>query len=136
MNAWLHVIHILGVIAWIGGVVSVGLVGALAAGEGKVLAAARAVSLRVATPGLVLAWLGGLTMFIMHIDVYKRAGWMHAKITLALIAAALTGVLSGKLRKAAAGQDVASSTLRNLAMGTLFIAVLNVVLAFLGSQWF
>ena len=135
MTPWLQVIHILGVALWVGGVLSVGLIGAYASGEGRVLAAARHASLRVATPGLVLAWVGGLTMFIMGIDVYKRAGWLHAKITLALIAAALTGVLSGKLRKAAEGADIPGSTLRTLSIAVLSIAVLNIVLAFLGPAW-
>ncbi len=134
MTPYMHVLHMLGVTLWIGGVVAVGLVGAMAAGEGKVLAAARHASLRVATPGMVMAFAGGLTMFVMGIDAYKSAGWLHAKITLALIAAALSGVLSGKLRKAAAGAEVAPGTFKKLAGGVLLIAFLNIFLVFFGPR--
>ena len=135
MLPWLRVLHVIGVTLWIGGVLSVGLVGAFASGERRVLAAARHASLRVATPGMVLAFVGGFTMFFVSLDTYKSAGWVHIKITLAIIAAALTGVLSGKLRKAAAGVEVSSSTLRNLSFGVLFCALVNIVMAFLGSVW-
>lgn len=135
MQLWLRVLHIIGVVFWIGGSVTVGLIGAAAAQNKDALKAARSVALKVATPGMILAWLGGLVMFGVSISVYARAGWMHGKITLALVAAALTGVLSGKLRKAAAGEEVSASTLRNLSIGILVIAILNIVLAKFGNVW-
>ncbi len=135
MQLWLRVLHIIGVVFWIGGSVTVGLLGAAAAQNKDALKAARGTALKVATPGMILAWLGGLVMFGVSISVYAKAGWMHGKITLALVAAGLTGVLSGKLRKAAAGEEVSASTLRNLSIGILVIAILNIVLAKFGNVW-
>lgn len=135
MIPWLRVLHVIGVTLWIGGVLSVGLVGAFASGDKKTLEAARHASLRVATPGMILAFVGGLAMFIVSIDVYKSAGWVHIKLTLALVAAALTGVLSGKLRKAAAGTEVSAKALKGLSFGVLGLALVNIIMAFLGPIW-
>ena len=135
MIPWLRVVHVLGVIFWIGGIVSVALAAAFISSERKLLAAARHVAVRVATPGLFLAWVGGLSLFIVSLDAYRKAPWMHAKITLALVAAALTGVVSAKIRKASQGEQVELGALRRQAFGIVAIALVNVVLAFLGRVW-
>ena len=136
VDVWLRIAHVVGVILWIGGALSVALVAAAAEGEARrsLATVARSVALKVATPGMVLAWLGGLAMFALHLDAYLKAGWMHGKITIALIVAALTGVLSGKLRKAAAGEAVKPGTLRTLGLVIIVLAVLNVILALAGPQ--
>ena len=138
LNVWLRIAHIIGVILWIGGALSVALVAAFAEGEANrpITTAARKVALRVATPGMVLAWVGGLALFALSLDAYLKAGWMHGKITIGLIVAALTGVLSGKLRKAAAGEDVKPGSLRVFGIVIVVLAVLNVVLALLGPTLF
>jgi len=135
-NTWLRIIHIVGVILWIGGALSVALVAAAAEGEAKrsLATVSRRVALRVATPGMVLAWIGGLVMFGLSLDGYLSQGWMHAKITLGLIVAALTGVLTGRLRKAAAGEDVSAKSLRIFGIVILVLAIGNVVLALLGPH--
>ncbi|MAQ17760.1 MAG: hypothetical protein CMN30_23560 [Sandaracinus sp.] len=134
VDVWLRIAHIVGVVLWIGGALSVALVAAAAEGEARrsLATVARSVALKVATPGMVLAWLGGLAMFALHLDGYLRAGWMHGKITIALVVAALTGVLSGKLRRAAQGEEVKPGTLRTFGIVIVVLAVLNVVLALAG----
>ncbi len=136
MNTWLRIIHIVGVILWIGGALSVALVAAAAEGEAKrsLATVSRRVALRVATPGMVLAWVGGLVMFGLSLDGYLTQGWMHAKITIGLIVAALTGVLTGRLRRAAAGEDVSQTSLRVFGIVIVVLAVGNVVLARIGAQ--
>ncbi|MEM6956647.1 MAG: hypothetical protein AAF645_13220, partial [Myxococcota bacterium] len=132
---WLRVVHVLGVILWIGGIASVALAAAFMSSDRRLLAAARHIAVRIATPGLVLAWVGGLAMFIYSLEAYRRAPWMHTKITLALVAAAFTGIVSAKVRKAAEGQEVHLGSLRRSALIIVLLAVVNVVLAFLGRYW-
>ena len=140
MNSWLRVVHILGVIFWIGGAVTVAWIATAIGGDNKESSStglsqvARSAALRIATPGMVLAWVGGLILLATHWSTYARAGWMHGKITVALIVAALTGVLSGKLRKAAQGEPVSVGTLRGLGWAIALLAVLNVVLALVGPS--
>ncbi|MFW6051754.1 MAG: hypothetical protein ACODAU_11300 [Myxococcota bacterium] len=130
-----RLLHFVGNIFWLGGVVSVGLVGAGLAGASERSHAAplRRTALTIATPGMVLAWLGGLGMLLPAWgEVYARAGWMHGKITLALIAAALTGVLTGRLRRAANGTgELKPGLLRGLSWTVLVLALLTVGLAVL-----
>lgn len=135
-NTWLRIIHIVGVMLWIGGALSVALVAAAAEGEAKrsLATVSRQVALKVATPGMILAWIGGLVMFGLSLDGYLTQGWMHAKITIGLVVAALTGVLTGRLRKAAAGEDVSPKSLRIFGIVILVLAIGNVVLARVGAQ--
>ncbi|MEM9865827.1 MAG: hypothetical protein AAF938_29745, partial [Myxococcota bacterium] len=53
----------------------------------------------------------------------------------ALVAAAFTGIVSAKVRKAAEGQEVHLGSLRRSALIIVLLAVVNVVLAFLGRYW-
>lgn len=134
---WLKVIHLLGAIAWIGGLLAVAV--AAVSAEGKVTQplaqVARTAALRVAVPGMVLAWIGGLTMFALGIDTYLAAGWMHAKLTLVLIASGLSGVLTGRLRRAAAGQDVSSGSIQGLGLALVLTAALAIIMVILGPIW-
>jgi len=135
-NTWLRILHIVGVMLWIGGALSVALVAAAAEGEAKrsLATVSRSVALKVATPGMILAWIGGLVMFALSLDGYLTQGWMHGKITLGLIVAALTGVLTGRLRKAAEGQDVSPKSLRIFGLVIAVLAILNVFLALAGPH--
>ncbi|MCU0675150.1 MAG: CopD family protein [Myxococcota bacterium] len=129
---WLKALHLVGAFLWLGTSIGVALVAAAAAGDQRapVAALARRVALRIATPGLVLAFVGGLTMLALSWDLYARAGWMHGKLLLVVIAAGLHGAISGKLRKMAGGAEVGG--LAGLAYAYLAILVLVVVAVLLG----
>jgi len=129
---WLKALHLVGAFLWLGTSIGVALVAAAAAGDQRapVAALARRVALRVATPGLVLAFVGGLTMLALSWDLYARAGWMHGKLLLVVIAAGLHGAVSGKLRKMAGGAEVGG--LAGLAYAYLAILVLVVIAVLLG----
>jgi uncharacterized membrane protein len=143
------VTHILGVVLWIGGTLaaSIAALGALTDHEGgeggegegskgadghlKVgLKAASRVNSVLANPGLALAWIGGLSMLIPNFTaLYARAGWMHGKLTLALIASALTGILGARLKKAVRGdKPIARGLLMGVATGAGLIALLALIL--------
>jgi protoporphyrinogen IX oxidase len=131
------ILHVLGVLLWIGGCASAAwtaaqLYAASAEARKEGLLAVRRSLMVIATPGLLLAWVGGLTIFVTGIEIYRRAGWMHTKITLALVVAALHGVLLARVRKAASGQREATPQLfSGLAMTIVLLAAVVVVLVVL-----
>lgn len=130
--------HLVGMALWVGGVVAAAIVAAVAVREGEggrpALAAARKAVLFAATPGMVLAWIAGLSFLVPHFaELYARAGWMHTKLTLLLALTGATGVLTGRLRKAASGTRPATAGLFGglalaIAVGAaaiVFLAVLR-----------
>ncbi len=129
--------HLLGMVLWIGGVSAAALIAAAAAREGDAgkpaIAAARRAVLMLATPGMLLAWIAGLSYLVPNFTTfYARAGWMHGKLTLVLVLSAITGVLTGHLRKAAAGKKAASpGLLGGLAIAVVAIMAIVVFLAVL-----
>jgi uncharacterized membrane protein len=132
-----RIIHIIGNILWLGG----GTVAAFAMAQLAVssketqLAAAkvlRKVVLAVVTPGMLLGLGGGLYMLLMDWStLYAKAPWMHAKLTVGLIAAGFSGVLTGKLRRAAtSGAEIPASSMRLAGWSLLLSAIANVFFAF------
>jgi putative membrane protein len=132
------VIHVIGVLLWIGGAAMASWTAAelaLAPPEARRVGfgAARRALLVLATPGLLLAWIGGLVMLVEGWSaIYARAGWMHGKVTIGLVLAAVSGVMTSRIRKAAAGEREASrSLLAGLAMAFVLGAAIAVVLVVL-----
>jgi uncharacterized membrane protein len=129
------ILHVLGIILWLGGGASAAFTMVLLASESKDVrvAAARAVRklvLYVVTPGMLLAWAGGLINLLTYWStLYAKAPWMHTKLTVGLIATAFSGVLSGRLRRASASGDDVSVGAMKLAGGVLLISALLGVLA-------
>ena len=112
------IVHVIGNVLWLGGGAAAAFAFALLAQEDpKVrVAAARAlrtVVLTVVTPGMLLSLGAGLVMLISYwSELYAKAPWMHMKLTVGLIAAGFSGVLSGRLRRAAESTAVAPKSLR------------------------
>lgn len=130
-------VHLLGAILWIGGAVAASTVGAFAAdakeGRETALHGARRVMTWWSTPGMLLAWAGGLTMLVPDFTtLYAGAGWMHGKLTLLLALSGITGVLSARLRKAASGKkDATSKLLNGLGLGLVGLAFVVLTLVVL-----
>ena len=79
---------------------------------------------------MLAAFAGGFGMLIPNFaDVYASQGWMHSKLTLLLILAGAPGVLTGKLRRWAEGQEVSQKTFQRLAWVIAAIGVLIVTFA-------
>jgi putative membrane protein len=129
--------HLIGVILWIGGTATAAIVAIAAAREEgaartAMLSAARRAVLVLATPGLLLAWIAGLAYLVPSFTtLYARAGWMHGKLTILIVLTALTGVFTGRLRKAAAGTKPPSVGLFAGVMLTLLVAA--AIVAFLAE---
>ncbi len=124
-------LHFLGMIFWIGSAVAVAITAAAPTqGESGIAQALRKVTLRVTTPAMLIAFAGGLGMLIPNFAaVYARQGWMHSKLTLLLVLAGATGVLSGKLRRWADGQEVTPKTFGRLAGAISVLSILIVTFA-------
>ncbi|MBN8612771.1 MAG: CopD family protein [Deltaproteobacteria bacterium] len=123
------ILHLLGVIVWIGGGVAGALIAMSAASRGKdlrqaVLGDVRRALLFVSAPGLVLAFAGGLVMLISGWASYRSMGWLHAKLTIGVLLAAVSGILSGRIRRAATGERDAPAGLFAALGGTLAIGAL------------
>jgi protoporphyrinogen IX oxidase len=131
-----RIVHVIGNILWLGG----GAVAALfmaqlaSASQETRTAAARAVRkliLAVVTPGMLLSFAGGLYMLFTHWSaVYARAPWMHTKLLVGLVAAAFSGVLSGKLRRAADGAELPAGSMRTAGWVLVLSAIAGVFLVF------
>lgn len=124
-------LHFLGITFWLGSAVAVAIAAAAPPPwESGIAQTLRKVSLRVTTPAMLVAFAGGFGMLIPSFaEVYAKQGWMHAKLTLLLILAGVTGVLTGKLRRWAEGQDVTPKTFARLAWTIAAIGVLIVTFA-------
>ena len=137
LNLILRGTHVLGVILWVGGAVAAALVVALAPAEGRaaVAAPARRVVLWVATPGMLVAWAAGLAVLLPSFgSYYLQEGWMHGKLTVALVATGLTGVLTARLRRAAGGGDAKAGLLRIVGVALIALAMVVILLIKLGPS--
>jgi len=124
-------LHFLGITFWIGSAVAVAIAAAARTPwESGIAQALRKVTLRVTTPAMLVAFAGGFGMLIPSFtEVYAKQGWMHGKLTLLLILAGVTGVLTGKLRRWADGQEVGPKTFSRLAWAISVLSVLIVTFA-------
>jgi len=124
-------LHFLGLAFWIGTAVAIAIAASVPMPwESGIAQALRKVMLRVTTPSMIVAFVGGLGMLIPNfLEVYVKQGWMHAKLLLLLALAGATGVLSGKLRRWAQGQEILPTTFGRLAWVISILAILIVALA-------
>ena len=124
-------LHFLGITFWIGTAVAVAVAAsAPAPWESGLAQALRKVTVRVTTPAMLLAFAGGVGMLVPSFaEVYAKQGWMHAKLALLLALAGATGVLTGKLRKWAEGQEVTPGVFAKLSWAISILAILIITLA-------
>lgn len=124
-------LHFVGMTFWIGSAVAVSIAAAAPTPlESGLAQALRKVTLRVTTPSMIVAFAGGLGMLIPNfVDFYASQGWMHIKLTLLLLLLGATGVLTGRLRRWANGQEVSQSTFARLAWAISVLSILIVTVA-------
>ncbi len=122
------ILHVIGNILWLGGgtVAAFAMVALASQTKETRVAAARALRklvLFIVTPGMLLSFTGGLIMLLTYwSEMYAKAPWMHMKLTVGIVAAAFSGVLSGRLRKVAAHGDDVSVGAMKLAGAILLIS--------------
>jgi uncharacterized membrane protein len=133
-----RVIHVLGNILWLGGGAVAAFAMAMLASSSRETRTEAAKALRklvlfVVTPGMLLSFAGGLTMLLSAWStLYAKAPWMHTKLTVGILAAAFSGVLSGKLRRAAGGNGEVTAKSMAIAGAVLVLsAIAGVSLVYL-----
>lgn len=103
------ILHVIGNVLWLGGGVIAAFALANVAGEQTTTRVGAARALRIAslvliTPGMLLSLGAGLAMVITYWhELYAKAPWMHAKLTAGFLAAAVSGMITGRLRRASQG---------------------------------
>ena len=124
-------LHFLGITFWIGSAVAVAIAASAPSPlESGIAQSLRKISLRITSPAMLFAFAGGFGMLIPNFaELYAKQGWMHAKLALLLVLAGATGVLTGKLRRWADGQDVSPKAFGKLAWAVSILAVLIITLA-------
>ena len=136
MFEWFRAIHIIGVIAWMAGLLIYPrlLVYRLEAeGDARFEAAmdkaAASTSRIILNPTMIIVWLMGLAMFGSNWDFYITQIWFWGKILLVVGLSGFHGFLMGLGRKVAAGQrPIEPKKLRLMNEIPMVIAIFAVIL--------
>jgi len=136
MVAWTLVFHILGIVAWVGGLLVTTL--ALAQRAGETSAEAQAGLMRLAEkivrtmvhPGAIVTILSGLLLIATHPSYYLHAFWLDAKLVLVLILVVLNAVALARLRALRAGRAIPRRefVLLHVLVALVFLSILIAVL--------
>ncbi len=122
-------LHLSANILWIGAILSVALVLMLPKPDAKARGeVAKTIYLRIATPGFVLSFIGGLVRFMMDVGHYGKTPWMHIKLLFALIVIALHHVIGARAKKMASGDVTDAGPTKALFIATIACVL---VIAFL-----
>lgn len=104
---WIKTLHLLAVVAWVGGMLAVPtLLAAHAAGGPEapgLVRAARLLLKRLVLPGMLVALVLGVAMIAMQPAIMKGQGFMHAKLTLVFVLFGAHGFLAARTRKLEGG---------------------------------
>ncbi len=116
--------HILAVVIWFGGMMAAAL--ALTRGDAQSLAGFKAWDRSVTTPAMVATWALGLTLAVW--GGWFATGWMGVKLVFVLVLSAVHGMLSGRLRRAAASGEIVVGTVERLALPVMMASLCAIVL--------
>lgn len=94
----LKVAHIVAVILWFGGMMTVAI---LLRESPELAASLRIWDQRITTPAMIAAWALGLAMASWG-GWFSTGGWLIAKLVFVMALSAVHGMLSGRLRRIAA----------------------------------
>ncbi|VVE32971.1 hypothetical protein PCA20602_03755 [Pandoraea capi] len=92
---WIKAVHLMAVMAFVAGLVTMALGGRLAQPEWR--RAARRADYGLASPALIVVWITGPVLAIMA--NWWHAPWLMAKLVFVLVVSALHGHLSATLRR-------------------------------------
>jgi len=137
MRAWLLVLHLPGMVLWVGGLLMVTLVlaahirergadarAALARIEGKIFRG-------VIHPGAALSVLSGVLLILTNAAFYLRAPWLHTKFFLVLILVVLDLRIYFRARSFRTGKIQMSrgeALGSHVAVAAIFLGILLLVL--------
>lgn len=122
-------LHLSANIIWIGAILSVAMVLMLPTPGAKVRGElGKTIYLRIATPGFVLSFVGGLVRFMMDVGHYGKTPWMHIKLLFAFIVIGLHHVIGARAKKMASGDAADAGPTKVLFIATIACVL---VIAFL-----
>lgn len=134
LHPWLNAVHIIAAIIWIGGI----LVMAVTAGwcshllsqkaplPTSMLEFVRQWSRKVTSPAMVLLWLMGIAMVVLHGKMPHL--WLVLKILVVVGLSGIHGVLTGTLRRLAAGTSTRIPGMVSQATAVVVVAVALIIL--------
>ena len=137
MVAWSLVLHILGVVLWVGGLLTTTILMRYHSAESSVgaqetLAQAEKKFLRgMADPGALFTTLGGMILIASNSSYYLHASWLHIKLTFVLLLIGLHWIIGARSKSMRTGSDAFTrrdATLLIAAVLILFLTILIVTL--------
>ncbi len=137
MIPWLLVVHIVGIVMWVGGLMIVTLIFAQHSQESSPEAKASLALLEgklftsMAGPGALLALLSGVGLIATNPHYYLHAPWLHLKLSLVLILIILHGVAVRRLVAFKQGSNIptrGSGILLHVMISLVFLSILISVL--------
>jgi protoporphyrinogen IX oxidase len=133
MVAWTLVVHIFGIVLWIGGLLTTAVLLSQHAREKSPEARAALTRLEkkamraMADPGALLTILAGITLIFTNPSYYVHATWLHFKLTLVvvlIIVHAFIGVEMKSLQKGIRAMTSGKAWLLFLAVLLVFLSIL------------
>lgn len=134
LHPWLNAMHIIAAIVWIGGILVMAavvgwcnhLVNQKAPLPTTLLEFVRQWSRKVTSPAMVLLWLMGIAMVVLHGKLPHL--WLVLKILVVIGLSGIHGVLTGTLRRLATGTSTRIPGIVSQATALVVIAVALIIL--------
>jgi len=134
LHPWLNAVHIIAAIIWTGGILVMAVVAGWCAyliKQQEPLPAAmlefvRQWSRRVTSPAMVLLWLMGLAMVLLHGRMPHL--WLVLKIVMVVGLSGIHGVLTATLRRLASGTTTTMSGVVRQATVVVIVLVAAIIL--------
>ena len=133
--SWILVLHLFGIVLWIGGLLmtaallsqharesSPEAIGALTRLEKKAMCT-------MADPGALLAILAGITMILSNPSYYLYATWLHFKLTLVVVLIILHGFIGVEMKSQQKGMRTMTSGKAWLLFGAVLLIFVSILIA-------
>ena len=134
---WIVLLHLIGLVLWVGGLLAVTHVLILHSQETSPYARAALAQLetrllsRLAHPGAALMLIAGPWLVLTNTAYYLHAGWFHAKLILVVVLAGLDWLACRRTRGLVTEQATIprhQGLFLHIAIGSVFVALLVLVL--------
>ncbi|HVC00209.1 MAG TPA: CopD family protein [Candidatus Dormibacteraeota bacterium] len=135
MVAWTLVVHIFGIVLWIGGLLMTTILLSRHARETSpevrsALTRLEKKSMRaMADPGALLTILAGITLILSNPSYYMHATWLHIKLTLVLAMIVLHGFIGIEMKSLQKGVRAMTSGKAWLLFGAVLLVFLCILIA-------
>ena len=130
----LKVLHLIGALLWIGSLITLVYLTTLVLSDPQnqhdVI---YKVYKKISMPMMIVTWICALAMLGLGWQYYAKAGFIHAKIFIVLIASGISGAISVKLRGLQDGNKPSMQSLRMLNLSLLICLVCILCLVMLKS---